>query len=377
MDHGGGSIGRALAFAGALLGVTGALYAGPGDPNLEYLEVRFDRLAGGASLSEADVERLSELTNDVLGAVAGLRARVGGVVLDVGSPERRVAFTEGILTVPAPYDQARRAVVPVRLYRESLIAQLRQTLRDEGAIPVPIGLTLVSVGVSFIPWVGEGYDAACLAAGRDLLTRERFTRTQMVLAAAGLASGVGSGALFAKLSRSRIVVLTQHLSDVNGACRMTEEGIRASATGLRRFRFKFVSLDGATPAEIGTLIRSELAKGRTVVVNAHGTPDGVLAGSTAADLLRNDDLPRLVGENLGGRIYDASCFSATRRADWERVVGSRGRVLSLKDPRAVDLVPGTVEVLPRFADGRLGSTYDFYVDGLPVPFLTYAHGPGR
>lgn len=328
-------------------------------------------LSDPSSVMESDIGPLSQTLSAVFQTFAQYNAPLSHLAVGFG-PEFSLEGAQGDFALQIPKINSVVEVLSPQEVEQAVLEVLGTAAKKA---KVALGLTLVSIGVSFIPIVGDCYDAVCLASGRDLITQEQFTKTQMILGAAGLAAGIGSAVLFAKLAKPKIVVLTQKLMDPEGATKLTEEGLKAVAKQWKgKIRFKFVQLGELAPEQAALLIRKELKKGRTVVVNAHGFMDEVYTGATKEAALHNDDIVRLVGQDLGGQLYDASCFSAHRRMAWEKVVGAKGKVVTLSEELTVDLVPGAMEVVPQLARKSLPRIYNFYLDGFWMH--SYLYGPG-
>ncbi|MFH1018334.1 MAG: pre-toxin TG domain-containing protein [Pseudomonadota bacterium] len=326
---------------------------------------------------------------DVLGGMSDLISKLTErtdvkllIVRPAQSGAGSVLFKPPELFFSLPFDRVRSAwavnddtrVGLRRALSELLGKDLPPKLSPEAAAPA-LWLSLASISIGFVPVVGECYDLACAAARRDLITQQRLSNLEVGMLVAGVAVGAGSVVMVRKLYKSRVIIFSQLKFDPNGANALTRKALAFQAREFRfRFKFKFVDLHEVNPEEAGRMIGKELKRGRTVILNAHGDWDQVFLGGREAAALRNDDLVRLIGRDLGGALYDGSCFSATRRSAWERIVGLRGDVLTLKKP-GVDTADGIAELTPLFVQRKLGATYTQFLNGFP--FAEYVHGAGR
>lgn len=71
--------------------------------------------------------------------------------------------------------------------------------------------TVLSVGISLLPVIGEGYDVVTLIAGKDPITKERLTGLGVAFTFMGLASGVGSGKVARDAGTHALAKLAQEL----------------------------------------------------------------------------------------------------------------------------------------------------------------------
>jgi hypothetical protein len=117
---------------------------------------------------------------------------------------------------------------------------------------------VLSTVVSFVPFIGEGYDVATLVSGKDPITREQLTPFTKLITAIGLFTGVASG----KLAREGMSLALQGLSKELGVS--VPELYKIGEEVAQQYKFSsvqelFALKDKVSPKLIEQMIREKAA----------------------------------------------------------------------------------------------------------------------